>query len=163
MEKPPAKVKRGRPPKKDAARLKKERIETQARVAELKCGGMTDRTIAKQLGLHRSTVQNYWKAYLADIAPLPDREERRATMGEQVKALLESVLLNAQRVKQAGDPEGAARLQLAAVRLLEREAKLFGLDEPARVEVSGDAVGFDGVLAALRVVRGEVPEEDSSE
>ena len=161
MENPSAKVKRGRPPKKDAARLKKERIELQAQVAALKCRCMTDRTIGEKLGLHPSTVQKYWKDYLAEIAPLPDREEQRNTVREQINALLEGVLLDAQRVRSAGDPEAAARLSLGAVRLLERRAKLDGLDEPARVEVSGDAVGLDGVLAAIAVVRGEVPEDSS--
>ncbi len=162
MENPPAKVKRGRPPKRDAARLKKERIELQAQVAELKCRCMTNRTIGKKLGLHPSTVQKYWEAYLAEIAPLPDREEQRNTVREQINTLLEGVLLDAQRVRSAGNVEAAAKLSLRAAGLLAQRSKLDGLDEPARVEVSGDAVGLDGVLAAIAVVRGEVPEDSSS-
>lgn len=168
MQKPPNHG-RGRPPKAEAAKRKAERLERRAQVVDLKCQGISERTIAKRLGVDRAVVRSDWAAYLEDLHPIHEREAARATMREQLHGLLESSLLDAQKLRTAvtkdgmpGDPEAAARIRIGVVRILDRLAKLDGLDEPARVEVSGDAVGLDGVLAAIAVVRGEVPEDSSS-
>lgn len=167
MQKPPNHG-RGRPPKAEAAKRKAERLERRAQVVDLKCQGISERTIAKRLGVDRGVVRSDWAAYLEDLHPIHEREAARATMREQLHGLLESSLLDAQKLRTAvtkdgaqGDPEAAARIRIGVVRILDRLAKLDGLDEPARVEVSGDAVGLDGVLAAIAVVKGEVPEDSS--
>jgi len=83
-------------------------------------------------------------------------------MREQLHGLLESSLLDAQKLRTAvtkdgmpGDPEAAARIRIGVVRILDRLAKLDGLDEPARVDVTSQGGPVVGPLDRLAGILGE--------
>lgn len=132
-----------------------------ARALQMHIDGFPMREIAAKVGKAVSTVHEGITAELAEITR-PAAEKLQAIKDEQraiAAARLEVVVRGSLGAARRGDPE-AAHVIIAAVR---QHAKLFGLDAPARTEVSGPSQGpihFD--LSALtddqiaRLTRGDL-------
>jgi DNA-binding CsgD family transcriptional regulator len=130
---------RNRPPGEDAA--KRDRA---ARALDLRIAGATYRQIGRQLEVSEKT------AYF-------DVQEELGRLDAVVKAKAERLRdLEARRLDQltvaltagvrAGDPRAVA----AAVRIMERRARLFGLDAPLKL------AGDDGAALPVRIVHQQV-------
>ena len=58
-----------------------------------------------------STVRRDWVAWMAQLDPPADREERRADIREQLEQAVERARLDEQSARSAGDPAAALWLQ----------------------------------------------------
>lgn len=113
----------------------------QAECYQLQLDGLSIRAIAERTGLSRGTVQNRIGAQCAAIVqPLADQV--RARHLTQIKAWL--VKLNAQI---EADRQVARNIEVGT-RLLEREAKLLGIDAPEKAEVTVTEVTQEDIALA---------------
>jgi hypothetical protein len=110
---------------------------------DLRIAGATYRQIAAQLGINERTAYDDVQAELGAVDPVVGTKAERLRDLEAARLDRLTVALNP--CIKAGQP-GAI---LAAVRIMERRARLFGLDAPTKVEMSG-AVSLSEKIAAAR-------------
>lgn len=96
-----------------------------------------------------STVRRDWVAWMAQLDPPADREERRADVREQLETAVERARLDEQTARSAGDLVLADRASLRALKALADLRRLDGLDEPARVDVTSQGGPVVGPLDRL--------------
>lgn len=126
-------------PRTSPARLKA--AVRQAKAIDMKIAGETYEAIRQELGYaSRSGALNAVEAALAKLAPIPTLEQARKLDWERMEKMHQALW---PRVVE-GDPESCR----VCIRLMERRAKLLGLDAlPSLNAISNDAV--QGVLDAL--------------
>ena len=115
-------------------------FERRARALTLRNAGATYRQIAEKTGVSTFTARKDVEAALREVV---------AETAESMIARQRAVLMDIQRANYAAAASGdidAARLILAT---LEREARLFGLDAPTRVNVGVSDVEFAERTATL--------------
>ncbi|SHT84149.1 Uncharacterised protein [Mycobacteroides abscessus subsp. abscessus] len=126
-------------------------FERRMRVVMLRNAGVTFTDIARQLKISATQARKDLSAGLRDIL---------ADTAEDMIARQRSVTLDLQKANYKKMLEGdidAGRLILSA---LEREAKLFGLDAPTRVNVGVSDIEFAEKTAALIESVGGTPPAD---
>lgn len=126
-------------------------FERRMRVVMLRNAGVTFTDIARQLKISATQARKDLSAGLRDIL---------ADTAEDMIARQRSVTLDVQKANYKKMLEGdidAGRLILSA---LEREAKLFGLDAPTRVNVGVSDIEFAEKTAALIESVGGTPPAD---
>ena len=113
--------------------------EKRASAVELKTRGLTFAQIATQLKVSKSRAHQLYQEALREI-PAPDVEDHRRIHLERIEYLWRQVCL--------GFAQGpSADFAFAGVKILERHAKLFGLDMPAQLNVKGE-IKHDDPLAS---------------
>ncbi len=134
-----------------------ERTEEQALIdtaaLKLRSAGNTYQRIADQMGCSKQTAYARVQRALNAI-PAEAAEEYRKLEGERLDALLEVTLAKAL------DPSGKGFLFAVdrAIALMDRRAKLFGLDAPIRQQVETityDGATIEGEVAKLRRILSE--------
>lgn len=96
--------------------------------------GLSYRDIADEMGMDRSTVYRYVHAAIKRIQKkYTEKANTLVTMERQKLDKLEVYLLKATR-------EGDIKAATIMLKIMERRAKLLGLDEPSKSEVKIDAV-----------------------
>lgn len=123
-----------------------EIAEQQAECYRLQLEGLSVREIAKRVGLSHGTVQNRISAHASNVVQ-PLAEQVRQRHLDQIRDWL--ARLNAQ-LQTA--PKTTPRCIEVGVRLLEREAKLLGIDAPERAEIAVTEVTQED-LALAELVR----------
>jgi DNA-binding CsgD family transcriptional regulator len=122
LEQTPRKPRRNRRPGEDAA--KRDRA---VKALELRIAGATYRQIGAQLGVSEFTA---FHDIGQELGPLDDEAKEKV---EQLRALegrrLDMLTAALMPCVQAGEP----RAVVAMVRVMERRARLFGLDAPQRI------------------------------
>ena len=117
---------------------------------QLLLAGASYREIAEAVGVAPSTVHDDVQRALRDI-PRREADELRQVEVERLDRLQRAVWADAVK----GDLPSVDR----AVRIIDRRAKMLGLDAPQQVEVSGQDVDLDAtvakILAAARLVHEE--------
>ena len=100
---------------------------------DLRKKGYSQTAIGEQLGITQSAVSRCLKRYLEKLRAeiLEDAEEVRAMELERLDAMLVPMLRLA---TEEGDPQSVDR----ALRIMERRAKLLGLDAPTRTEIKAE-------------------------
>ena len=83
-----------------------------------------------------STVRRDWVAWMAQLDPPADREERRADVREQLETAVERARLDEQSARSAGDLVLADKCALRALRVLGELRKLDGIDAPVESVVT---------------------------
>jgi hypothetical protein len=105
---------------------------TRRQVVELRMSGATITQICERLGIGRATAQRHIEKAMADV------QADIAGPAEQVKrmhyARLERLLLGAWGNAAKGDNQSIDRI----IKILERQAKLLGLDAPTKLAHGGD-------------------------
>ena len=116
------------------------RIERQLRALTLRNAGATYRQIAEKTGVSTATARKDVSSALRDVV---------SETAEDLIARQRAILLDLTRANYAAAASGdidAARLLIA---VMEREARLFGLDAPTRVNVGVSDVEFAERTASL--------------
>ncbi len=128
--------------------------ERKARIIELRRAGYLLREIADEVGVSKQYCCRVIQRHLEDLAKeLTDDVARlRWQEYERLEAALKAVWPQALE----GDLKATDRV----IKIMEREAKLFGLDAPQRQEVTGRDGGpleveGTGLASLLAVVEGE--------
>lgn len=124
-----------------------------ARALQMRAAGATFREIGLALGVHKTYAQSLvHKAILETVQENAD--QYRAVEGETLLQLQRSFMPSALR----GDPKAA----VVILRVMERRARLFGLDAPTKIAVDADVDAEIAALAAAVVIPGEVedPEDE---
>lgn len=103
--------------------------EQQAECYRLQLEGLSVREIAKRVGLSHGTVQNRISAHASSIVQ-PLAEQVRERHLEQIREWL------AKLNEQIKRDYAVARNVEVGTRLLEREAKLLGIDAPEKVDAT---------------------------
>lgn len=102
-----------------------------------KLEGMSYRAIAKVMGVHRCTASSYVKEAIKVIQEeYTEKADVLVTLEREKLDLLEVGLIKATR-------EGDVKAATAMLKIMERRAKLLGLDEPSKSEVKLDTVDVD--------------------
>lgn len=148
-------TKHGRPKRVDAPAKAVELAQRRAKVADMRRNGITWHRIAESVGVDASTVRRDWVAWMAQLDPPADREERRADVREQLETAVERARLDEQTARSAGDLVLADRASLRALKALADLRRLDGLDEPARVDVTSQGGPVVGPLDRLAGILGE--------
>jgi hypothetical protein len=124
--------------------------DNRAKAWELKKQGWTHAAIAKELGVSEPAVGKYIARGVQDISRVADdhRDEWRETQLARLEKLYERL----EKIAAGDDDNAVIKAAAPLVKALERQAKLLGLDAPARHELTGkDGVPFnaDPELQAL--------------
>lgn len=133
----PPRQKQLRPPGEDARKL----VRT-ARALELRSSGLSYRAIAAALGVSEFAAYYDVQDELGRLDPVIKKQAERLRDLEATR--LDRLWLALQSGIKAGKP-GAI---MAAVRVMERRAKLFGLDAPTKVEMSDATTLAEKIQAA---------------
>lgn len=137
-----------------------ERHDLMVKAATLRAAGATYREIGQALDIDHTWARTLVLRSL-DKAAYEAADVMRVEEGERLDRLQRAVWQQAL----GGDVRAVA----AVLRIMERRARLFGLDAPTKVEVTSDAdeqiaALADALLAerapSVRVVRGEVVDRD---
>lgn len=131
---------RNRPRGEDAARR-----ERAAKALDLRIAGASYRQIARQLDISLAAAYDDVQEELGRLDSL-NGEKAERLRDIEARRLDTWTLALAPGIK-TGDP----RSILAAVRIMERRARLFGLDAPTKI------VGPDGEAVSIRIVHRELP------
>lgn len=115
--------------------------DQQARCLDLRRQGKSIRKIAEETGIARSTVQDRIDAAIAEIVH-PAADGVRTLELER----LDAWLLRLEESMESG--EDPARIVPVAIRVSERRARLLGLDEPVKAEVTTLQLDADPDVAA---------------
>jgi len=144
-------TKHGRPKRVDAPAKAVELAQRRAKVADMRRNGITWHRIAESVGVDASTVRRDWVAWMAQLDPPADREERRADVREQLETAVERARLDEQSARSAGDLSLADKCALRALRVLGELRKLDGIDAPVEsvVTVRGVEVAPLDLLAGI--------------
>ena len=129
-------TKHGRPKRVDAPAKAVELAQRRAKVADMRRNGITWHRIAESVGVDASTVRRDWVAWMAQLDPPADREERRADVREQLETAVERARLDEQSARSAGDLVLADKCALRALRVLGELRKLDGIDAPVESVVT---------------------------
>jgi len=129
-------TKHGRPKRVDAPAKAVELAQRRAKVADMRRNGITWHRIAESVGVDASTVRRDWVAWMAQLDPPADREERRADVREQLETAVERARLDEQTARSAGDLSLADKCALRALRVLGELRKLDGIDAPVESVVT---------------------------
>lgn len=103
-----------------------ERLSQEDRALDLKRLGVSDRAIATELGVTHATVQNRIKAALSRSVDLK-ADEYRTLVTQRLENLWGNL--------QAGIQQGDTRAITSGLGVLDRLAKIHGLDAPIQHEV----------------------------
>lgn len=125
-------------------RQKLARAERQRQVIELRKAGLTHQEIADRLSLDRHTVGNLIKRALTEIVRAGGVEEMRDLEGDRLDRLQAAIWTRAL--------QGDVPAINTALRIMERRARLFGLDAPVQVQATVetfDANNLDDAVARL--------------
>ena len=122
-----------------------EIAQRRTRVADLIKSGLSNRAIAAQLGCDEGTVRGDVKNVLAHLSE--ETAARAPGARDVMLAQLDDIFIPAHTKASAAD--GNDNAALTCVRIMERRAKLLGLDAPTRVENTG-AKGGPMVFAAIQ-------------
>lgn len=125
----------------------KATLETQTKAAQLRASGATFREIGTALGIDHTWARRLVLRAL-DTAAYENADLMRTQEGERLDRLQRAVWVAA-----CG---GDIRAVNAVLRIMDRRARLFGLDVPARVELHTDA--DDQIRAFARALGVELPE-----
>lgn len=105
-----------------------EDLELQAKALELARAGATTRDIASQLGIGKGTVHRVFK------------RAGKHLVGEPMRDWLAELTVKCERMlaglEEHGANDGDAKAVLAAVKLLERIARMHGVDAPTKVDMT---------------------------
>lgn len=108
----------------------------QAEAMEMRKSLLSYREIARALGVNVKTAYNYVQDAIAELMPREDVEEVRDLEADRLDTLERAV------IEILGHPDVRVADRLTAVTraqgLMERRAKLLGLDMPTQVNVSGE-------------------------
>lgn len=96
---------------------------------KLRQAGYTQQEIADQLGIHQTVVSDYLKDSYEKL------REEQAEESKHYARLDMSRLDNLLKALQAGVERGESRAISTAIKVLERRAKLLGLDAPTKQQV----------------------------
>lgn len=126
--------------------------ERRAEVAKLLRRGWTERRIAEELGIPKSTVHTDAEAIAEELVAnrVSDAEKARALAAERL-AVAHAACIQVLEGAEAGDPELVLKATDRIERIEARIARMWGLDAPERV----DATVTEGPTptAAARLVR----------
>ena len=113
----------------------KEQKEIKINIAlDHRLKGLSYREIANEMGVHSGTAHGYVQAAIRIIQEkYTEKADALVTLERQKLDLLEVGLIKATR-------EGDVKAATAMLKIMERRAKLLGLDEPSKSEVKVDAV-----------------------
>lgn len=101
---------------------------------DYKLKGLSYREIGKEMGVHPSTANSYVKEAIKVIQEqYTEKADALVTLERQKLDRLEVGLIKSTR-------EGDVKSAIAMLKIMERRAKLLGLDEPSKSEVKIDAV-----------------------
>lgn len=114
--------------------------ERRSRVLTMRNAGATYQAIAKQLNISTATARNDLRKALREVI---------SETAEDMLARQRSVLMDLQRVNYPAALGGDKDAQGMVLRVLEHEAKLFGLYAPSRVAVGVTDVEFAEQAASL--------------
>jgi|GEM_PF-5750217 len=132
--------------RKHSGKSEADRIAEENEVLDLKLLGATDRRIAAQLGVTHTTVQNRLKAALERIQA-PKVEELRTLMTEQLDTMM--VRLG------TGVANGDTKSIMAALQVLDRKAKLYGLDAPAQHQITIESEADKEIKDLMNMIAGD--------
>lgn len=119
----------------------KERAQRQKMALQLRLGGASYPEIGEKLGHSQSTVYNDVQKALRDI-PRTEADQLRTEELARLDRL--------QRAVWAQALEGKVTYVDRALKIIDRRARLLGLDAPSQVEVStGADLDLDGAVRAL--------------
>jgi hypothetical protein len=125
---------------------KQRTAERDKQILELRLRGATFEMIAGRLGMHAKGVSKAYYRELANI-PRPEREQLRKEHKERLERAWRVVWA---KFEAATDSHEIAMLNREVARLEEREARLFGLDAPQKLDVySSVTVDQDKKIARL--------------
>lgn len=132
-------------------------LQRAKQIFELRLRGATFDEIARLVGMHRKGVE---KAYYRELAGI-SKDARERLQKEQKERIDRRRSRLWTRFEGTNDIEQMAQLNRELTRLDLREAKLFGLDEPTKVDLSAEiSTERDGRLADLAKLVRAMPDED---
>jgi hypothetical protein len=120
-----------------------------AHALELRIAGHSYRAIARALGVNERTAFHDVQDELARLEPVIKQK------AERLRDLESRRLDRCTTVLDAALEDGDPRAVLASVRIMERRAKLLGLDAPLQV------TGADGAPLSVTIVHQELKENES--
>lgn len=128
--------------------------EQQAECYRLQLEGLSIREIAERTGLSRGTVHNRISAQCGKVSKL---EPTPPSLAEQVRQqhLAQIKEWLAKLNEQIRDNYAVARNVEVGTRLLEREAKLLGIDAPERVEATVTEITQEDIALAELVAEAQ--------
>ena len=122
---------------------------TDTETLRLRSQGLTYQKVADALGIDKSTAYRRCQRALAAI-PAEAVEEYRKLEGERLDAMLEVAL-----EKALSGEKGALFAMDRVLAIMDRRAKLLGLDSPSKHEV----ITLDAVTAEIRRLEAELVNE----
>src|SRR5699024_1010607 len=114
-----------------------ERAERKKNAVELRLAGASYRDIGNALGCSTVTAMNDCKEALAEI-PMQQADEMRTVELSRLDRLQRAVWGKAIK----GDLQAVDR----AIKIIDRRAKLLGLDAPQQVQITANAVDLDATV-----------------
>lgn len=139
---------------KNANRKEYERTERKRNALELRLAGASYRDIAQALNVSPATAMQDCKEALADI-PMQQADEMRTVELSRLDRLQRAVWPKAVK----GDLQAVDR----AIKIIDRRAKLFGLDAPQQVQITANDVDLDAAVdKMLRVAEMALEKEKSN-
>jgi hypothetical protein len=123
------------------------RAERWAQAAQLRAAGATFREIGRALDVDPTTAQTWVWRYLKEVA-VEAADEMRLQEGQRLDRL--------QRGLWAQATAGDTRAVLAVLRIMERRARMFGLDMPVQVQVQEVPPALSQVEQELQTILGSL-------
>lgn len=131
-----------------------DRAERKRNALELRLAGASYRDIAQALGISPATAMQDCKEALADI-PMQQADEMRTVELSRLDRLQRAVWPKAVK----GDLQAVDR----AIKIIDRRAKLFGLDAPQQVQITANDIDLDAAVdKMLRVAEMALEKEKSN-
>ena len=114
-----------------------KKIKRQAQALRLRIDGKTYKEIGESLGVHKTTALRLVSSALAEMGVeiAKDREQLRHLLGARLESLIGTFMPKAEL--------GDARAAAVVVSVLSRLARLYGLDEPTRLDANVRTDGLD--------------------
>jgi len=131
-----------------------ERAERKRNALELRLAGASYRDIAQALNCSVGTATNDCKEALAEI-PMQQADEMRTVELSRLDRLQRAVWPKAVK----GDLQAVDR----AIKIIDRRAKLFGLDAPQQVQITANDIDLDAAVdKMLRVAEMALEQEKTN-
>ena len=131
-----------------------DRAERKRNALELRLAGASYRDIAQALDVSPATAMQDCKEALADI-PMQQADEMRTVELSRLDRLQRAVWPKAVK----GDLQAVDR----AIKIIDRRAKLFGLDAPQQVQITANDIDLDAAVdKMLRVAEMALEKEKSN-
>lgn len=131
-----------------------DRAERKRNALELRLAGASYRDIAQALDISPATAMQDCKEALADI-PMQQADEMRTVELSRLDRLQRAVWPKAIK----GDLQAVDR----AIKIIDRRAKLFGLDAPQQVQITANDIDLDAAVdKMLRVAEMALEKEKSN-